>query len=278
MKLEPDRSRSSSPEREWDARFAAQVASLNLFRGGETATDTPTARRVALAALRNAVVELARNGARVTRMRSSYQGEALEWNRLDFGPARPGWRQPSSMSCSATPRQLPAGDNGAVVPVDGEPILFVCHAIPAAITIAQAREMVGQPFLRDHEYLPSAPPGTGGPVHLIGCYGNVTDPQARRQLGFPDATVVSPPFGVWVADPVQNMQMLFLTGCVDSVSTSGQADRAFVWLERAGEARLASRARSRAKIVQAITRELAGRRPARAAATKSRPGRARPSG
>ena len=83
-------------------------------------------------------------------------------------------------------------------------MLFVCHGIPAALAAATAREMVGQPFLKDHAYVdlprrrrekPAA-----GPVHLIACRKTVTEAQAMRQLGFPDATIVKADFGVYVAD------------------------------------------------------------------------------
>ena len=40
----------------------------------------------------------------------------------------------------------------------------------------------------------------GGPVHVIACHKTATEAQAIRLLGFPDATVVSAPFGVFVAD------------------------------------------------------------------------------
>jgi hypothetical protein len=257
IQLLPDRARSSEPEKHWDANFRTYVERLSLFRGGEVARDADSARHAALAAIRSAVVELTRSGARASRMRSAYQGEALDWNRLDFTSRKQRMQSAMVDELVDHPGAERAGGDSVILLVANEPVLFVCHAIPAPMTIAQAREMVGQPFLHDHTYL-DANGSSGGPVHLIACYGNVTDGQARRQLGFPDATVVSPPFGVWVADPVQKIQMLFLGGCVDSTSTRGQIERAFDWLRRAGEdSQLASRAAARARIVHTITAELA---------------------
>jgi hypothetical protein len=62
-------------------------------------------------------------------------------------------------------------------------------------------------------------PRRSGPVHLIACQRSVTESQALRQLGFPDVTVVSPPFGVYVVDEVQKVQLIFLANCRDPTST-----------------------------------------------------------
>ena len=51
----------------------------------------------------------------------------------------------------------------------------------------------------------------GGPVHVIACHKTATESQAARLLGFPDATLVSAPFGIFAADPVQKVQFAFIT-------------------------------------------------------------------
>jgi hypothetical protein len=66
-------------------------------------------------------------------------------------------------------------------------------------------------------------------------------------------TVVSPPFGVYVADEVQKIQMLFLKDCRDATTTRARVDEAREWLERAQEApELRRRAQERAQIVRSI--------------------------
>jgi hypothetical protein len=60
-----------------------------------------------------------------------------------------------------------------------------------------------------------------GPVHLIGCHKTATETQATRLLGFPDATVVSTPFGVYVADNLQKVQLAFIGNCRDEANTHG---------------------------------------------------------
>jgi len=82
------------------------------------------------------------------------------------------------------------GDNLVSHALASAKILLVVNAIPAALTISAAREMVGRPFLRDHLHVPSLVSAVG-PVHLIGCNRGATESQALQLLGFPDATVVT---------------------------------------------------------------------------------------
>jgi hypothetical protein len=60
------------------------------------------------------------------------------------------------------------------------------------MSVAAAREVVGQPHLSDHALYDNLKKPHGGPVHLIACHKGATEAQARTMLGFPDATVVSP--------------------------------------------------------------------------------------
>jgi hypothetical protein len=115
--------------------------------------------------------------------------------------------------------------------------------------------MVGQPFLKDHLY-EKALTG-GGPVHLIGCHKSVTEAQAMKLLGFPDATVVTTQFGVYVADNVQKIQLVLVANCRDEANTRHGVQRFFEWLEQTGEGeQLAERAAARARIVKSIALEL----------------------
>jgi hypothetical protein len=124
------------------------------------------------------------------------------------------------------------------------------------MTVAPARELVGQPFLRDHKVAPLLEDKRVGPVHVIACHRSITEPQAARQLGFPDATIVATTFGVYVADNVQKIQLIFIANCRDDTATRQGIQRVFDWLEQSGEdEQLSTRAASRAKIVRAIAKE-----------------------
>ena len=133
---------------------------------------------------------------------------------------------------------------------------FVPNAIPATLSIGAAREMVGQPFLKDHLLVPVLTGKRTGPIHVIGCHKSVTEAQATKLLGFPDAEVVVPPFGVYVADNIQKIQLIFLKNCRDESTTRHNVQRFFEWLEQNSEDKLlAKRAASRAKIIRTIATE-----------------------
>ena len=130
---------------------------------------------------------------------------------------------------------------------------FVCDSVPASMSTPAARELVGQPFLDDHLHAADWDPAICGPVHVIACQKNVTETQAIRQLGFPDAVVVSAPFGVYVADDVQNIQMAFVGNCRDRTTTREKVQSFLNWLNEHGEARyLVRRAAHRRKIADLI--------------------------
>lgn len=189
-------------------------------------------------------------GTRETRRGQAWVGPALAWSRLDFAGRRQAMREVTAAALAS--HAYKPRDTTVLTKIDGQDVLAVCDAIPAALTVAPARELVGQPFLRDHLLAPRLQ-GVGGPVHFIACHKGVTEAQAIRQLGYPDVTVVTPPFGVYVADEVQKIQMVFLKDCRDATTTRARVDEARDWLDRAQEApELRRRAQERAQIVRTI--------------------------
>jgi hypothetical protein len=76
-------------------------------------------------------------------------------------------------------------------------------------------------------------------------------------LGFPDATIVNAPFGIYVADNAQKIQFVLLSNCRDETATRYALQRFMEWLEEAEEASaLVEHAASRKRIVQAIAKEV----------------------
>jgi hypothetical protein len=55
-------------------------------------------------------------------------------------------------------------------------------------------------------------------------------------LGFPDATVVSAPFGIYVVDPVQSIQLVLVAQCRDETSTRLGVQRFLEWLDESEQA------------------------------------------
>jgi hypothetical protein len=210
-----------------------------------------------------AVAQLVGLGRREARRGEYAHGAPLDWSRLDFARRKQEMEKALGRYCvdQRSDARVSGHANCYVLPLDNRPVLFVCHAIPAALTVSTARELVGQPFLKDHAYVELSHrrrKNPAGPVHLIACQKGVTEAQAMRQLGFPDATIVKTDFGVYVADAVQKIQMVFLANCRDEATTLDAAGKLFDWLADTGEgALLARRAEGRRKIVRAILDHLA---------------------
>jgi hypothetical protein len=211
-------------------------------------------------AVHNAVLRMTRAGARGSRRSGFYTGDPLQWSRLDF---RQRQEEMLRVLCDAlggprTKSRKPG--NQVLARISGKSVLLLGHAVPAAMGISAAREMLGQPFLQDYKYADLLTDGRVGPVHVIACHRSVTESQAIKQLGFPDATVVSPPFGVYVADNVQKIQLAFIANCRDETNTREGVGRFFDWLEQTDEdLALVRRAAARKNIVTAIARENAAR-------------------
>ena len=235
-------------------RFKVFKDSESAFRGGIVPQDLPTLVKEVHKALVDAVLAQAREGGKGTGTLRSDLGAALEWNRLDFAGRREVMRQVVGEALGQrTGSQTTAV--GTVLPIDHKPTLIKVDAVPAAFTIAAAREPIGRPHLQDH-LSAHALQKVGGPVHLIACHRSVTETQATNLLGFPDATVVSSPFGIYVADEIQKMQFVFLANCRDPSQTRHAVQRFLDWLEQSGEGKyLAERAQARARIVKAIAQE-----------------------
>jgi hypothetical protein len=141
-----------------------------------------------------------------------------------------------------------------IVTIEKKRILFRVGAVPDSMSVAAAREMVGQPHLRDNTAAAAVARFDGGPVHLIACHKGVTGTQAQRMLGFPDATVVAAPFGVYVLDPVQAIQIVLLANCTDDSATRHNVQRFMEWLPQSEQGEpLAKFARKRKDLVALLS-------------------------
>lgn len=244
--------KSDSPNGRFQTYFQRQGVLGAQVTSGEEAIEQ--AQQVAVAAL----LDLARAGVGVGSKGSYYAGEALAWSRLDYHQRRKITTQTiiEFLSERAHKKTTAVDENTVIFPMAGQAVAFVCDCIPASMSTAAARELVGQPFLNDYEICARLRRNIAGPVHLIACQKGVTESQALRQLGFPDAVVVTAPFGVYVADDIQKIQMVFIANCRDETSTRHHVQRFLHWLVRQGEDRLlAQRARSRRRIGNLMAKE-----------------------
>ncbi|HKP04427.1 MAG TPA: hypothetical protein VJU77_13825 [Chthoniobacterales bacterium] len=238
-----------------DAMFQEYFHRQNIL-GPQVGTAEEALAAVQTTALA-ALLSLARQGVAESSKGKFYGGDALSWSRLDFNQRRKVTTGTLvNFLRGRGGRVVPSLENTIVVSLEGESVAFNCDCIPASMGVAAARELVGQPFLRDHEIAKQLPAGVGGPVHLIACQKSVSEGQALRQLGFPDAVLVAAPFGIYVADDVQKIQMIFVANCRDETTTRHRVQRFLEWLSQEQEDRLlARRALSRRKISDLIGHE-----------------------
>lgn len=248
--------RSDPAQTDRNSRFQEYLKAQTFFRGGAIETVGEAIAR-AKEAVFDGVQSLARLGVREAWKGRYHTGEALAWSSLNFADRQA--KIVETLSNSFAERTGGKTDGKKVfMDVAGRPVLFVIHAIPAALTIANAREMVGRPFLRDCE-LAHELTAAAGPVHVIGCQKSATETQAISLLGFPDATVITDPFGVYVADPIHKVQFVYLQNCREATTSRFSAQRFFDWLVQSSEdSALVQRAEARARIVQAIAKEVPG--------------------
>jgi hypothetical protein len=238
-----------------NARFQEYLARQSLFRGGTVRTIDDLKQRVQEALL-DATVALAQAGVRETSRGKYYSGEALDWQRLDLSAREAKMKGALNQLLVRRANSRSGEADEVILKIADHDLLFVLHAMPAAASVGQAKEMVGQPHLSDFRRASRLIKDVGGPVHLIACHRTFTETQAARTLGFADATFVSPPFGLYVADDVQMVQLVFIANCRDETNTRYGVQRFLDWLDQTGEGgRLVERAASRANIVRAIAKE-----------------------
>ena len=253
-----------------DERFRDYVAKQGRWR--MLAKSRSGLTRAVEQSVRAALNQLALMGSRSASSSSIQQD--LDWDLLDFDRRRRAMIDELRLALEARKGE-PNEAHGVVMPAgDDRRLYFRCDAVPAAMGVAAAREMVGQPFLHVRELaeeltaagvvsrgdageeIGSIHPQGAGPIHLIACHKGVTETQAMKILGYPDATIIAAPFGVYVADDVHKVQLIFIAGCRNPSAVHHGVQRLFAWLEQAGEeGRLIGRAESRLRIIEAIARE-----------------------
>lgn len=245
---------SSGKEEKANKQFEEYMTLYELFQN--KAKTTNELKSMVYLTLQNAVSSLFKQGVLAAHRSKNNSGEALNWKLMDYES-----RSNAIIRAMEQAIHIPdVGDKTGrsyFLTYEKYKILVILHAIPDVLSIAKARERVGQPFLEDYKYIKSlAADDVIGPIHIIGCHKGVTDAQARSILGFPDATILKDNFGVYVVDNIQKIQMIFISDCSDSTSTKSGFQRFLKWLEFTTENKsLMKRAMSRKKIVMTIAEE-----------------------
>lgn len=235
-------------------RFRDELGRQTPFRGGEVKSEEELKKRIR-EALADAIVILTQRGVTADSSIRNDTGAALEWSRLDFLSRKSAMEKALQSALLGRPGSARL-KHSTIVKISDTAVCVRTHAIPASLSVAAAREMVGRPFLKDHEHVSDLAIAFG-PVHVVACHKTVSESQAGSLLGFPDATVIAGRFGgVYVADDIQKIQFVLLANCRDETHTRHALQRFLEWLEQTDEAgRVVARAKSRAKIVKLMAAE-----------------------
>ncbi len=235
-------------------RFQEYVARLSQFRGATAKTGEDAILRVKQA-VREAVADLAQMGVREAQKGKYHFGEGLDWSRLDYATRKSAIEDVVCDALGSAEKE-----RTLVRQVARTNLMIRVHAIPDAFSTAEARDMVGLPFLRDYELVENMKAQNGnicGPVHVIGVHKGVGESQARKFLGHPDIFIVNAPFGYYLADRAQHVQVLLIANCRAATSTRYAVQRCLDWINQSGEdVNIAERAKKRKRIVELIARQI----------------------
>lgn len=238
-----------------DKSFRAYADAQHPFSSDREYDTTADIAEQSLKALRTAIVTMVSERAREGSLRAARShGDAFSWARMPMADRADAMRRAAvdALEQARGAEPVAQSDNLVAVPWSGPNLLFRVGAVPGAMSLPAARELVGQPFLYDHK-LVKALEQRSGPVHLVVVQGGVTETQAAKQLGSPDATIVPTDFGVYVADEIQKVQMVFLSQCIDASSIYGRVQTMLNWLDATQEGdRLVLRAEQRSRIVSLL--------------------------
>jgi hypothetical protein len=248
-----ERGSPAAPSSKQDMAFQARMDRENRFQ--PRAKDEPSLADSVRKAVTSMTVRLVQRGVMAAGRGRGYLGPALEWNRMSYTERG---RQMISAVRAALGANDKAKERGfCVAKIEDQSILFRVGAVPDSMSVSAAREMVGQPHLSDHASATELARVDGGPVHIIACHKGVTSAQAQRMLGFPNATVVAAPFGIYVVDPVQAVQLVLIADCADEHATRLGVQRFFEWLPQSQQSALLVRsAKKRKELVAVMAAEL----------------------
>lgn len=241
----------NAPVSATDRAFQDYMRRLRRF-DARAALSEPQLFEVVRKTVADATVKMVQRGVRDASRGTHYVGPALDWSRLSYA-SRVNEMRNATLEGLKGNAAVSANGNRAIREISERKVLFVANAVPDLMSIPAAREMVGQPHLADHGLRDALTKLHGGPIHLVACHKGVTELQARIMLGFPDATVVSAPFGVYVVDPIQSIQLVLLAQCRDATSTRLGVQRFLEWLDESEQSiALIQHAAKRKLVVKAL--------------------------
>ncbi len=171
-------------------------------------------------------------------MVSNVFGSTLDWSKLTYHERR------TEMQSVLDPTftTIPAFEN----------VLKAFHAIPDNMSVADARNMIGRPFIEEHELIKNKKEQRGI-IHFVAVYGNATEIQVKNHVGYPDLVVIKGSFGFYLWEKNSHIQMFFLIKCINPQIVKRCLSQVTNWLRISKEQqKIVVRASARYSILNAI--------------------------
>lgn len=231
-------------------RFQKYIDRINRFYA--SANDKETIIKKSKEIIAEALIKLVDLGKRETRKGKYNAGIALDWSRMNFAERKKKIEE--IITSQLDPAKQNTFDEVMVVyTIKSTKLLLCCHGIPDSMSTPAASELVGQPFLKDYKYIQGQGKNINGPIHIIGVHKSITEKQAVNMLGVPDVISVKGPFGIYIVDRIQKIQVVFLENCREEASTRHNVQRFIEWILETGEDnKIIERAKDRKKIADLI--------------------------
>ncbi|HYC28081.1 MAG TPA: hypothetical protein VEB42_04680, partial [Chitinophagaceae bacterium] len=166
-------------------------------------------------------------------------GQTLDWSKLDYNE-----RQTELQSVLKTTfSKLEAFKK----------VILGFHSIPDNMSVADARNLIGRPFL--HEVNEIGVRGKdGGVIHFIAVYGSATENQVKNLVGYPDLTAIKASFGYYLWEKNTHIQMFFLLKCKNPATVKTRLSQVLNWLTASKEqSKIIARSKARYSILTAIS-------------------------
>jgi hypothetical protein len=133
-------------------------------------------------------------------------------------------------------------------------IIKAFHAIPDNMSVSDARNSIGRPFINEHNFLIDNTKNSGV-IHFVGVYGNSTEMQVKNLVGYPDLAVIKAPFGFYLWEKNMHIQMFFLKNCINPQTVKTRLSEVITWLRSSREqAKIIARANARFSILDAVNK------------------------
>jgi hypothetical protein len=165
-------------------------------------------------------------------------GSTLDWSKLTYHE-----RQSEMISLlELTYKSIPAF----------EKTIKAYHAIPDNMSVADARNLIGRPFIEEHELIKDREEDSGV-IHFVAVYGSATELQVKNLVGYPDLVVIKGSFGFYLWEKNRHIQMFFLTKCINHQTIRRRLSQLTNWLRISREQlKIVRRAMARYSILNAI--------------------------